>query len=55
MRAVFSDAKGRIRAIYESLSRPDHLNVRAELERVRARSAHSPWRLRASETGSARR
>jgi GntR family transcriptional regulator len=55
MRAVFSDAKGRIRAVYESLSRPDHLNVRAELERVRARSAHGPWRLRANETGSAKR
>ena len=55
IRAVFSDAKGRTRAIYESLSRPDHLNVRAELERDRARKAHSPWRLRAHETGSAKR
>ncbi len=55
MRAVFSDAKGRIRAIYESLSRPDHLNVRAELERNPARKAHSSWRLRAGETGSAKR
>jgi GntR family transcriptional regulator len=55
MRAVFSDSKGRIRAVYESLSRPDQLNVRAELERVRARSAHRPWRLRPHETGSAKR
>lgn len=53
IRAVFSDAKGRVRAIYESLSRPDHLNVRAELERDRAGKAH--WRLRAHETGSAKR
>jgi GntR family transcriptional regulator len=55
MRTTFIDSKGRTRALYESLSRPDHLNVRAELERVRARSAHSPWRLRARETGSAKR
>jgi GntR family transcriptional regulator len=55
MRAVFSDSKGRIRAVYESLSRPDHLDVRAELERVRERSAHSHWRLRANETGFAKR
>jgi len=55
IRAVFSDAKGRVRLIYESLSRPDHLNVRAELERDRARSAHSPWRLRGNETGFAKR
>lgn len=55
MRAVFSDSRGRIRAIYESLSRPDHLSVRAELERVRVRSAHGPWRLRANEATSAKR
>ena len=55
VRAVFSDARGRIRAIYESLSRPDHLSVRAELERDPARNAHSSWRLRATETGSAKR
>ena len=55
MRAVFIDSKGRTRALCESLSRPDHLNVRAELERVRARRAHSPWPLRARETVSAKR
>jgi GntR family transcriptional regulator len=55
MRAVFSDAKGQIRAVYESLSRPDHLNVRAELERDPARNGQSPWRLRANETASAKR
>jgi GntR family transcriptional regulator len=55
MRAILSDAKGRVRAIYESLSRPDHLNVRAELERDPARDADSSWRLRAVETGSAKR
>jgi GntR family transcriptional regulator len=55
MRAVFSDAKGQIRAVYESLSRPDHLSVRAELERHPGRNAQSSWRLRATETGSAKR
>jgi GntR family transcriptional regulator len=55
MRAILSDAKGRIRAVYESLSRPDHLNVRAELERDPARDPHRAWRLRGAETGSAKR
>jgi GntR family transcriptional regulator len=55
VRAVFSDAKGRVRAVYESLSRPDHLSVRAELERNPARNADGSWRLRTSETGSAKR
>ena len=55
MRAVFSDAKGHIRVIYECLSRPDHLQVRAELERDPARDAHGTWRLRGAETGSAKR
>jgi GntR family transcriptional regulator len=54
VRAVLRDAKGHIRAIYESLSRPDHLSVRAELERDPARSAHSSWRLRTGETGIGR-
>ncbi len=55
VRTVFSDAKGRIRAIYESLSRPDHLSVHAELERDPARNADSAWRLRTTETASAKR
>jgi GntR family transcriptional regulator len=55
IRAVFTDSKGRVRAVYESLSRPDHLNVRAELERDHARNAHSRWRLRTAGAGSAKR
>lgn len=54
-RAVLSDAKGHVRAIYESLSRPDHLNVRAELQRNPARGTRGSWRLRRTETGSAKR
>ncbi len=48
MRAVFTDARGRIKGIYESLSRPDHLSVRAELERNPGRGPHGSWRLRAA-------
>ncbi len=46
MRAVFTDGKGRVRAVYESLSRPDHLSVRAELERTATRTARGVWRLK---------
>ena len=46
MRTVFTDGKGRVKAVYESLSRPDHLSVRAELERNPGGRAQGPWRLR---------
>lgn len=48
MRAILTDVKGRVTAIYESLSRPDQLSVRVELERNPTRNAQGAWRLRLS-------
>jgi GntR family transcriptional regulator len=47
IRAVLSDGNGRLRAVYESLSRPDRFHVRAELERDLTRSSQTWWRLKA--------
>ena len=46
MRAVFTDEEGRVKGVYESLSRPDHLSVRAELERSPGTGTEGQWRLR---------
>ena len=49
MRAELSDTKGRVRAVYDSLSRPDHFNVRAQLERKASENTQNPWRLKGSD------
>ena len=46
IRAVRRDSHARLRAIYESLSRPDRLRVRAAFERNAARGVQSRWRLK---------
>jgi GntR family transcriptional regulator len=46
IRAVLCDGRGRLRAIHESLCRPDRFHVRAALERNPARNSNSQWRLR---------
>jgi GntR family transcriptional regulator len=46
IRAVMSDSHGRLRAIYESLSRPDRFRVRAAFERSATRGLQARWRLK---------
>jgi GntR family transcriptional regulator len=46
IRAVMSDSRGRLRAIYESLSRPDRFRVRAAFERSATRGLQARWRLK---------
>ena len=48
-RVVFSDATGAVHAVYESLSRPDHFNVRAELERKGSQRSQASWRLKGTD------
>jgi GntR family transcriptional regulator len=54
-RVVFSDATGTVHAVYESLSRPDHFNVRAELERKRSQRSQAGWRLKGADASPHRR
>jgi len=46
IRAVMSDTRGRLRAIYESLSRPDRFRVHAAFERNATPGAQARWRLK---------
>jgi GntR family transcriptional regulator len=46
IRAVMSDSHGRLRAIYESLSRTDRFRVRAAFERYATRGSQPRWRLK---------
>jgi DNA-binding GntR family transcriptional regulator len=46
IRAVLSDRHGRLRAIYESLSRPDRLRIQAAFERSATRGLQATWRLK---------
>jgi GntR family transcriptional regulator len=56
MRAVMNDSHGRLRAIYESLSRPDRFRVRAAFERGVTRGLQARWRLQnASHSKSMKR
>jgi GntR family transcriptional regulator len=50
IQAVMSDSHGRLRAIYESLSRPDRFRVRAAFERNATRGLQARWRLRTPRT-----
>lgn len=47
MRAVLWDARGHLRAIYESLCRSDRFHLRAALERNSTRGSQTQWRLKA--------
>jgi GntR family transcriptional regulator len=49
IRAVMSDSRGRLRAIYESLSRPDRFRVRAAFERHATRGLQTRWQLNAAD------
>ena len=40
------DGRGRLRAIQESLCRPDRFRVRAMLERNPTPGSRTPWRLK---------
>ena len=51
IRAVMSDSRGRLRAIYESLSRPDRFRVRAAFERNATPGLKARWRLAAADKG----
>jgi GntR family transcriptional regulator len=46
IRAVMSDSHGRLRAVDESLSRPDRLRVPAAFERNAAQGLRARWRLK---------
>jgi GntR family transcriptional regulator len=46
MRATLWDSQGQLRAIHETLCRPDRLHVRAALERNSGRGPSPQWRLR---------
>ena len=46
IRAVMSDSRGRLRAIYESVSRPDRFRVRAAFERNATLGLQARWRLK---------
>jgi GntR family transcriptional regulator len=46
IRAVMSDSRGRLRAIYESLSRPDRFRVRAAFERNATPGLRARWQLK---------
>jgi hypothetical protein len=41
-----SDGRGRLRAIYESLSRPDRFHVRADFERNATPGLRARWQLK---------
>jgi GntR family transcriptional regulator len=55
IRAVMSDSRGRLRAIHESLSRPDRFRVRAAFERNATPGSKARWRLTRRRLGSERR
>jgi GntR family transcriptional regulator len=46
MRVSLMDGKGKVRAVYEGVSRPDRLKVRAELERDFGVKPRILWRLK---------
>jgi GntR family transcriptional regulator len=46
IRAVMSDSRGRLRAIYESLSRPDRFRVLAAFERNATPGLQARWQLK---------
>jgi GntR family transcriptional regulator len=46
IRSVMSDSRGRLRAIYESLSRPDRFRVRAAFERNATPGLRARWQLK---------
>jgi len=46
LRAVMLDGRGRLRAIQESVCRPDRFRVRAMLERNPTPGSHTPWSLK---------
>jgi GntR family transcriptional regulator len=55
MRAVLSDARGKIRALFEGLSRPDQFKVRAELERDGGSKSQVLWRLKRNSVSRRKR
>jgi GntR family transcriptional regulator len=54
IRAVMSDSHGRLRATFESLSRPDRFRVRAAFERNATPGLKARWRLTRRRSGSER-
>jgi DNA-binding GntR family transcriptional regulator len=50
IRAVMRDSHGRLRAVYESLSRPDRFRVCAAFERNVTRGLQARWRLKTPPT-----